>query len=67
MTPQEAIPIIKAVNRRERKARRSSTATGITHGWDYVTWRAVYPRVSKVYQEACEAYTGRTGRFVPNG
>ena len=67
MTITEAKAIIKATNRRMRKLRAMETPDrrDITTGWDYSTWRMCYPALSAVYQSACEAYTGRTGRFVP--
>ena len=67
MTPETAVPIIKAVNRRMRRLDRMTTHDhrDLTRGWDYATWCACYPALSAVYQRACEAFTGRMGRFVP--
>lgn len=67
MNKQTAKAIVKSVNRHMRQAyaRETHDPRDMTTGWDYTTWRAVYPQLSAVYQAACESYVGRPGRFVP--
>jgi len=55
--------IIKAINRRVR--RHGFFDGGKAFGVDYVTWCLSYPQMAFEFSKACEALTGRKGRFIP--
>ena len=63
MTKQQAIAVVKAINRRVR--RQDYFAGGRQYGVDSRTWRVTYPQTSAVYQAAAEIVAGRKGAFFP--
>ncbi len=66
MNKQQAIAIVKAINRRERVRAREDYCPGdITFGWDYTTWNMVHPQLSALYSKCAEIITGKQGRYIP--